>query len=706
MRKQEFSRTVRSVIGLALAGLTGLGLVSCGNKTDNKVANHRPSVRLTGGPAEGDSVTYTTEFLWTGWDDDGIIDHYQYAIDVPDDLIDEIDNPNPTGIAWIDTTTFRASFLFTTTVQDSSLGIPIEQFRGDHTFYVRAIDNEQAVSDADYLTFTARTVTPKTIFTIPKQVSGVDVLAVGRQFNCAWTTVDPDNPDPARKAAYYEWKLKQMPKTWNTLGVDAQYAVDYWAADIPWIHLGADTASLRLSLQTGYPYIFVVRGVDEAGGVETRFFKGKNVVILDSSEANTGTPALTVCERTLGCIDFPGAEAIEFEVPLNQPLKFQFTATADAYGGEIQGYNYGLDVADDQVDTQFRGWSSNRFTENIVFTTPGRHTLTVKVRDTGGGVTVGTIILAAIPLTFDKEVLLVDDYRKFREYGATDAIMDERHTAMLEAGGYSRSDITLLNVFGPSDEQSDPTLPRLSDLASYKMVAWSVLGSALSRNCGLVACNACPTNRIVEAYVAGGGAFWAFGQFTIAGFKAVSVADCRANLNYGYLDTGNPSHSFSSGEFLYEFMKIDGGEFRDSKNQVNVHGIIKAVPTPRALAEGYPEMEVDRTMYTPTTQGIPYCDAMFSPVLDQTGGLDTLYTYTAMRSNSTFQNKPTGFRYHDPDPVPDQGPVAIFGFPTHLMQNGAATATENTGVLGTAKLLIPWLKQHQTIALAARRANP
>ena len=90
----------------------------------------------------------------------GIIDRYQYTVDVPDDLLDKIDDPEDTGIAWVDTTAFRASFLFRTDEQDSLLDAPIERFRGDHTFYVRAIDNDGMVSKADYISFTATNVTP------------------------------------------------------------------------------------------------------------------------------------------------------------------------------------------------------------------------------------------------------------------------------------------------------------------------------------------------------------------------------------------------------------------------------------------------------------------------------------------------------------------------------------------------------------------
>lgn len=676
------------------------GLASCGPRDGHRIENLRPHVRLTGGPADGDSVSYTSEFLWTGWDQDGVIDHYQYAIDIPDSLQDEVDTPAPTGIAWVDTSVFRASFLFRTPTPDSALGLPIARFRGDHTFYVRAIDNEGAVSTADYLSFTARTVTPRTTFTVPRSVGGVDVLQVGRQFNCAWESIDPDNPAPTRPVARFEWKLKQMPPTWSPIGADAQYAVDYFAANDPWIPLSADTATLRLSLQTGRPYIFAVRGVDEAGGVETRFFKGKNVVILDSSEANPGTPSLTVTERNLGVVEYPGADLLDFEVALRQVLRFQFSATADVYGGVIQGFNYGVDVPDPELDgptSGFRGWSLNPFSVPIMFTTPGVHTFSVKVRDTGGGVTYGTMIIRAVELPFSEDLLLIDDFRRARVGSETDAVIDTRHLEMLEAAGFPRSRIRQMDLFGPGDTQADPTLPRLSELGAYRLVVWSVLGSGLSRNCGLVQCNACATNRILQAYVAGGGALWVFGQYPLAGFKAVSAATCLANVVYGYGDRDNPSLSFGPREFLYEFMHIDGGEFRDAKNAVDQHGLIGADPSARGIAEGYPPLTIDRTIFPQSNQGIPNCDAMFSPTLDPTGGLDTLYQYVAMRTMQTepFRGKPTGFRFHDPDPEPRQGPVALFGFPLHYLQNGSVV--EGTGVHGMARLMVEWLRQHQRV---------
>jgi hypothetical protein len=234
-------------------------LTGCGGKSGVLAPNQLPGVAITGGivqvpPSRGirDSVSYSAEILWAGWDPDGVVDHYQYTIDVPADLLDQVNDPEDTRIAWRDTTVFRASFLFRTLEQDSLLGEPIARFRGDHTFYIRAVDDRGEVSRADYVSFTAVNFTPRTIITSPPAASSGAVLSIGKSFNVCWQGLDPDSPDPGHRPVLYEWKIKQMPKEWVPIG-DAQYCVDVLAADVSWIRTSADTTCLRLSLQTGFP---------------------------------------------------------------------------------------------------------------------------------------------------------------------------------------------------------------------------------------------------------------------------------------------------------------------------------------------------------------------------------------------------------------------------------------------------------------------
>jgi hypothetical protein len=707
------TRRIRLFVSLfAMAAAVVLGLAACGHKEDRLVENQRPSVLITGGIVavppeknERDSVGYAVEILWTGWDQDGIIDHYQYTVDVPDDLLDKIDDPEDTGIAWVDTTAFRASFVFQTPEQDSVLGEPIERFRGNHTFYVRAVDNQGLVSKADYISFTATNVTPKTTITVPSAASTADVLVVGRQFNIVWEGLDPDNPDPKREPAYYEWKLKQMPNTWVPTGRDAQFSVDVEAADVPWIRISRDTTNLRLSLQTGYPYILAVRAVDEAGGVETKFVKGSNTLILDSSAFATGTPELTVRERSQGQFLFPGP-IVEFEMAAGACVRFEMTGDASEYGGLVQGYNWGVDV-DPDVDgpgSGFAGWSLNRFTEPICFEQEGIHTVVLKARDTGGGVTTGIVVLRVIRFAFDREMLYVDDFRRSVSQGFRDATQDMRNRDMLRAGGINVDNPDLFgqfDTFGPSDQQGDPTLLRLSDISAYRMIYWDCLGSALARNPALVAANACNTGRILQAYMTGGGALWVAGQTDFAAFDLASGSTCLANNAYEF-GTGGDGLNFVQGDFLCEFMQICGGAFMNVRSNSDNNGLAGVDASVEGAAIGLTALEIDRTVYTASNPAISFTDAMFTPTFDATGGLDTLYTHRAPRTTSGMHRKPNGFRYADPRPMPTQGPLMVFGFPLFFLQQGSVES--GTGTFAASRILIDWLKSEQQRYFATRGA--
>ena len=102
---------------------------------------------------------------------------------------------------------------------------------------------------------------------------------------------------------------------------------------------------------------------------------------------------------------------------------------------------------------------------------------------------------------------------------------------------------------------------------------------------------------------------------------------------------------------------------------------------------------------------------MFEPKFGITG-LDTLYNATTTAAASSFfRNKPIAFRYADPDPVPAQGPVAVFGFPLHFFKQGSVTGSledgtiQGTGVKGMAAAMFRWFRQHGAVAQAglARR---
>ncbi|TPW14762.1 MAG: hypothetical protein FD129_1019 [bacterium] len=84
---------------------------------------------------------------------------------------------------------------------------------------------------------------------------------------------------------------------------------------------------------------------------------------------------------------------------------------------------------------------------------------------------------------------------------------------------------------------------------------------------------------------------------------------------------------------------------------------------------------------------------MLTPTFDTTGGLDSLYRHRAGLTSSGMDLKPNAFRYHDPNPVPSQGPIAVFGFPLFFLQQGSVE--QGTGTFKAARVMVDWLRSEQ-----------
>src|SRR4029079_3148202 len=98
----------------------------------------------------------------------------------------------------------------------------------------------------------------------------------GRVIPITWEGLDPDNPDPVDRPAFYEYKLIPVPDG-NPETFVVPYIIDVTPGpEIPWTRAGADTTTVRLRLNPPQLYVFAVRAIDEAGGIESVFVKGRN----------------------------------------------------------------------------------------------------------------------------------------------------------------------------------------------------------------------------------------------------------------------------------------------------------------------------------------------------------------------------------------------------------------------------------------------
>jgi hypothetical protein len=138
---------------------------------------------------------------------------------------------------------------------------------------------------------------------------------------------------------------------------------------------------------------------------------------------------------------------------------------------------------------------------------------------------------------------------------------------------------------------------------------------------------------VLQTYVAAGGAVWINGELVFGALKDRSgnLGTCLATTSYG----PEAGLDFGTGSFVTDYLHIAGGDIRDAKTGTTSNGLLRARPTARALAEGFPILEADSTTYAyAALGGLPFYDAMFQPTFQMEGGLDTLYTAEPVRASS------------------------------------------------------------------------
>ena len=731
--RSPFTLPLVLVLVPLIAGLWGCS----GGGSGSKKGNLRPFIRITGGPPQGERDSYTARIWWTGWDDDGIIDHYEYTIDPPAVFSpEEIESPEkflaPDGsltltrilgpekgadtlrfakivegtthiLEYVQTRDFSRSFAFKTpradSIQTGSQQLPAPTFFGTHTVFVRAQDNDQMYSTVDRLGYTAVTTTPSGFITRP--VLGPDFLQVGEQIRFQWDGVDPDSPEAKKKPAGYLYKLvdlsERVPPV-NILNVpNPGFIVFKSTPDIPWTYQSAETTETSFFLKAGDSYLFVVRAVDVAGAEEPfvdylRDGEPGNAVLLQSL-GQAGTPELCVTEPSLGTGCYRGNGIVEYEVPAGKRLHFTWQASAESYGGVIEGYNWGINIPDIEKEGPNSGWRDwSTLTHNldeIVFKKAGINVVYVRSRDTSGAQTVVTIVLRVVEFPLDREILIVDDSKDGT--WPRDFEHDAFWMKMLtESGRFEPGDLipetVLYNNHGAGDVFfTTPVPPKLETFGRYKMVFHDTKGSGYNGVSGLVLSG--PIRRHLGAYLGAGGKLWISGTFTMAAMLPTVTGG--GDFNY------DPPKDIAPGTFPYEFLKIYSDEIRNDKNATNkIHGLYRVDPW-EGGPQPFPTMELDWQKMNPSLRerfGVGGCDVVFGGIFEGTnpnfsGQIDSLYTFRTFgknfatpRRSSPFEGKLAGTRWFDLDPNRDQGRVMWFGFPMYYFKDDQAQETFNKAV--------------------------
>ncbi len=613
---------------LAILGLIVLFAALPGCENGHSIyPNLPPRVSVTGGPPQGGESYYYVTISWVGWDADGTVKHFLYAID--------------DTTQWTEIRELEETFLFTADSLREG-----EEFGRWHTFWIKAVDNDGAKSLPDYLTFDARTVAPKTTIVKPCDMSAVICVRVpvGTTVRFAWEGEDPDCSDPAKKPVAYQWRLvpeNQPDTSWH------------WSEPSP------ETEVVLRDLPPGAVYRFGVRAIDEAGAVELvpRGFNELPIVV----GPGYGSPTLCVYEDDAShCYPADGA-VWERRATVNRTITFSWEGDASAYGGTISGYRYGLDIEDLEDPYQWAvDWSLNNTSATIQFVEPGTHYLYVQVMDDVETVQLGTVEITVSEFFFDREVLYVDD---FYDIIPTDLAHDIFTQAVLTRCLAYTDSIYVFNCWqaGPGGVPREMPMmveaPVLSELSRYRFVIWDTDANQNSFDTGL---HRVIASGALEAYLNAGGRLWIYGNELVRGSDTYPLS-----FAYGAVP--------EEGSFAAEFLRISGVVNRPiitSTTQAN--GFRRALPN-RGVSDLLPTLEIDYAKGgTSTVYGMARVEAVMTAMQEEdlSQRPDTLFFYgDNSMLEAPYDNKACGLRFHD---VYNGSKVVYLGFPIHRFFESSA----------------------------------
>ncbi|MBD3334210.1 MAG: hypothetical protein GF355_01735, partial [Candidatus Eisenbacteria bacterium] len=306
--------------------------------------NEPPHVRITGGVFTSDfeGVDYRVEFKWHGWDNDGAVSGFEWAVD--DTTLED---------AWTFTKLFRRDFAMRATTYDPGE----DNFYDWHTFFIRAIDNDFVRSKVAKRFFNSRNVAPRAEITFPLVSEGNLIVRRPRSFNITWEGEDLDSPEPEKLPEFYEYKLVrvdlQVDPVYALLNYDNVFLDTLTVGDrSEWIRVPGDVTGLRL-LELDVPEVFVfgVRAVDLAGAVEPDLDEAENYFRFNVTDEEC-QPIVEVSEPNLGLHVFPeDGEVWRVSVPSKTPVRFRWSGDAAYCGSRPGNVNYGLDIPDPGDET-------------------------------------------------------------------------------------------------------------------------------------------------------------------------------------------------------------------------------------------------------------------------------------------------------------------------------------------------------------------
>ncbi len=530
-------------------------------------ANERPVASFSRAPSRtGDLYSYTYQMNWTGFDPDGELRGFRYAVDPPAPTAAA---PDP-DTAWVSTTAFSGSFEFKAT-QPQPAPPGTQPLAADyHVFVLEAVDDRGLTSVPVSVAFNASTIAPTARIVTPAPSSRYRQF-LPPSFTVTWQGSDLDGIT-SKQPIFYRIKILSgsTPITPALMASDPDTLLHYyvprgWAT---WDSLGPDVHSYSLSsLPPLQDFVFVVIAFDEAGAYTPYASGDVNALAFRALYANNGGPKLTIFNDfftyTYQNPTYAPADHstwVQLEVPGGVPLTFNWSAVAQE-GTVVSYYRWVLDsenLNDDTPRTNERTdlthWSTRSATVTAAnlpkFATGGDHLLYIEAGDGNGLRSLAIIHLVVVVAAFDKSLAICDDTRlklDGRSPGSATCINPpigrfptaaELDTFLYARGGvpikcYPAGSVSRQGLFWGYDfdtlnmRPGRPDLtPSLAQIGRYRHILWLVDqnaaslhgtdGNVVSGETTLKFMNQVGNLNVLAAYIRQGGEVWFAGGGCIA----------------------------------------------------------------------------------------------------------------------------------------------------------------------------------------------
>jgi hypothetical protein len=683
MKTFDVTRLLRSLFVLgALSTLFG-----CSEDPKSILLTNRlPDVRLTSAPIDTTGTYYYSITLnWVGFDADGRVDHYLYAIDT------HLLQPGA-DTTWVRTEDNEVRLTFPSTKPvvepgDRRVG------RDFHTFVIKAVDDRGEAGPFTYRAFNSYTVSPTVRLTGPGPSTFLVFVTPSVRMN--WSGEDPDGVFTQKPVKYKYILLSNssefpMDEAFSNPDKLRKYYENHplgpWAG---WDSTSAETTQVQFTnLTPQSEYVFAVVAFDEAGAYSSFFDLTTNMVKMRVTFAGVGGPIITMFNEFFNYTYSGGGYCVcekaqvGVEVPANRKITINWFATTSP-GADIANYRWTLDIENVFDDTprtneltDLSHWSTP--SANVTSATVGPfrggeiHFFYIEAEDNNGLKSLGIIRFEVVEPSFARNLLVVDDTRlkvDVRAVGQnctqlpsgpwpTRAEMD---TFLFARGGmpwrcYPNTPPTTPGLFAGYDFDTlgtrsgrDILTVKLSVLGQYRHIVWMSDGAAATNNkpgTDLIDPEAAlrfmgRPGRVntLATFVRQGGKVWLSGggaaQAASLGFNNTSNDQPTKRWS---VESLTPLMELGPGRFMYDIAKWQG-QFRGVRTNATIYrarGRFEGTPT-------HSELPIALSPKTVATD----------PIATEAPGRQSSSFHTASVDIEFLEGAINNFVIEDMDPDPD-----------------------------------------------------